>query len=158
MSVTTTILDTPPPEAEVPAPIQTVEQEAVAEVPTGLRPEAQQVADDFNSFLGTAEDAAPAERAADEAKDPAVGTLLGEIRGAAFSRDAVPVGRLVNDAVLASREVKSGWKTSEFWLTVVGLALTNLSVIKIPGKYGQAITDGAALAAYTLSRGIAKKQ
>jgi hypothetical protein len=55
------------------------------------------------------------------------------------------------------KQVKAGYKTTEFWLTLVALALTNFSVIKIPGKYGQAIADAAAVAGYAISRGLAKR-
>lgn len=59
------------------------------------------------------------------------------------------------------KEVKSGWKTTEFWVTV----FTSFGVIlNQSGLLGELVlpietvgTIAASVAAYVLSRGIAKK-
>lgn len=55
--------------------------------------------------------------------------------------------------------IKSGWKTTEFWVTVsfdAALAITNLTSINIlPPKYA-VLAAGVANGLYAISRGIAK--
>lgn len=54
------------------------------------------------------------------------------------------------------KESKAGYKTTEFWVTLLGVFLTQVGALHLPGKYGATITTVALLAAYALSRGIAK--
>lgn len=63
---------------------------------------------------------------------------------------------LAADAPVLFKETKAGYKTTEFWVALVGAAAVQLSVLDIPGKYGKTITTGALLVAYILSRGAAK--
>lgn len=54
------------------------------------------------------------------------------------------------------KEAKSGYKTTEFWLALVGIVATQLSVLELPGEHGQTIATVAIAVAYILSRGVAK--
>lgn len=55
--------------------------------------------------------------------------------------------------------MKSGWKTTEFWVTLfvtIGTAVTSLSQLNVfPPRYA-ALAAGIAAGAYAISRGIAK--
>lgn len=53
-------------------------------------------------------------------------------------------------------ETKKGYRTSEFWITIVGSLLVVLDGIPLPEKYEGAVA-GLIGAAYIISRGIAKK-
>lgn len=54
------------------------------------------------------------------------------------------------------KESKAGYKTTEFWVTIVTSLLVVLNGIPLPDKYGGFVV--AALgAAYAISRGLAKK-
>jgi len=62
---------------------------------------------------------------------------------------------------MSEKIVKSGVKTSELWVTVVAVAgsiLTALST-SLPGEWKIAalVCSGLAAAAYSISRGLAKK-
>lgn len=57
---------------------------------------------------------------------------------------------------LVVKEAKAGYKTTEFWLTIVGAVLTQVGALHLPGKYGDTIATVSLLASYALSRGIAK--
>ena len=54
--------------------------------------------------------------------------------------------------------LKPGWKTSEFWLTALFAGGTELLHLAgaLPGPWGW-LASGAAVFAYNLSRGMAKK-
>lgn len=58
--------------------------------------------------------------------------------------------------VRATKETKAGYKTTEFWLTIIGVLFTQVGALDLPGKYGKTIQTVALVAAYILSRGIAK--
>jgi hypothetical protein len=66
----------------------------------------------------------------------------------------------VEDAIdalpLLIKEAGEGYKTTEFWLTVVISLLTLLNVVPLPDKY-EGIVVAALGAAYAISRGLAKK-
>lgn len=55
-------------------------------------------------------------------------------------------------------ETKKGYRTTEFWLTILGLVVVNVNglVLTLPDKY-QAIATGILAGLYALSRGQAKK-
>lgn len=52
-------------------------------------------------------------------------------------------------------ESKAGYKTTEFWLTVVGSVLVLLDGIPVPEKY-EGLIVALTLIGYALSRGLAK--
>lgn len=54
------------------------------------------------------------------------------------------------------REAKSGYKTTEFWLTIVTLILLNVNLIPLPDSW-QGIASAALVVVYAISRGLAKK-
>lgn len=54
------------------------------------------------------------------------------------------------------KESKAGYKTTEFWLTVVLSILTVVNAIPLPEKYEGAVVAALGIA-YALSRGFAKK-
>jgi len=68
------------------------------------------------------------------------------------------VHTLVADVPAVIKETKAGYKTTEFWLTVLGLIAVNLNgvVMTLPDKY-QAIGSAILAGLYALSRGQAKK-
>lgn len=72
--------------------------------------------------------------------------------------DSPDVHNVVEDIGPVIRETKSGWRTSEFWLTVATLAAVNLSgvILTLPDKY-QAIASAVVAGLYAISRGQAKQ-
>jgi hypothetical protein len=68
------------------------------------------------------------------------------------------VHTLVADVPTVIKETKAGWKTTEFWLTIAGLAAVNLNgvILTLPDRY-QAIASAVLAGLYALSRGQAKK-
>lgn len=65
---------------------------------------------------------------------------------------------IIAEAPIVVKETKAGWKTTEFWATLAGLAAVNLNgvILTLPDKY-QAIATGVLIGLYALSRGQAKK-
>lgn len=63
---------------------------------------------------------------------------------------------VINDMAPVVKETKAGYKTTEFWIAIVGIVLAQLSVLHLPGKYGETITTAALAVGYLLSRGFAK--
>lgn len=63
---------------------------------------------------------------------------------------------LIADAPEVVKEAKAGYKTTEFWITLVTVLLAQLQVLHLPGHYGATIATVASVAAYALSRGVAK--
>lgn len=63
---------------------------------------------------------------------------------------------LATDIPAVIKETKEGYKTTEFWLTIVTVLLTQLQVLHLPGRYGDTIATAAAVVAYIVSRGVAK--
>lgn len=107
----------------------------------------------FNAFadqkLDEAKAAVPSEEAAQKSAEP----------GVEAEAEALKTGNLnavVADAPAFVKEVKAGYKTTEFWLTLIAVILTQLGTLKVPGKYGDTIQTSALIGAYALSRGLAK--
>lgn len=75
---------------------------------------------------------------------------------AAYKSDAVQT--VIHDVPAIVKETKEGYKTTEFWLTIAGLAAVNLNgvVMTLPDRY-QAIASAVLAGLYALSRGQAKK-
>ena len=69
------------------------------------------------------------------------------------THDTDATERLITEVV---KESKAGYKTTEFWLTIVASALIALEAIPLPEKY-QGIALAAVAVGYVISRGIAKK-
>lgn len=65
-------------------------------------------------------------------------------------------GELLDALPVVVKETKEGYKTTEFWIAVVGILATQFDVTSLPPKF-QGIVAGAIGIAYILSRGIAKK-
>lgn len=73
-----------------------------------------------------------------------------------MATDTNAVTAVIADVPEVVKESKAGYKTTEFWVTVVTAILVVLNGIPLPEKYEGAVV--AALGAvYALSRGIAKK-
>lgn len=137
----------------VPEPIQEVEQKVADATPEALKTTEAQVAADFNTALSAetvkAEAAVPGidERAA--GKDPA---LVAAIQDAEKGN----IAGVLSEIPAATKEVKAGYKTTEFWMTLLAVILTQVGALRVPGKYGDTIQTTALIGAYALSRGIAK--
>ena len=61
--------------------------------------------------------------------------------------------------MLDLQKIKSGWKTTEFWfsvLTTIGSVGTAVAGF-IPASYAAIVASGTAMA-YALSRGLAKRE
>lgn len=80
---------------------------------------------------------------------------------AADAKTAAQDPKVVNvfhDIPAVIKETKAGYKTTEFWLTVLGLVAVNLNgvVMTLPDRY-QAIASAILAGLYALARGQAKK-
>ncbi len=53
-------------------------------------------------------------------------------------------------------ETKDGYKTTEFWITLVGVLGTQVGALDLPGEHAKTIATIALAVAYVLSRGVAK--
>ena len=51
--------------------------------------------------------------------------------------------------------MKPGWRTSEFWLSLLSIVLINVELIPIPDEWKWAATIAVAVG-YQISRGLAK--
>lgn len=54
------------------------------------------------------------------------------------------------------KESKVGYKTTEFWLTLLTAILLNVNLIPLPDSW-QGIATAALVVVYAISRGLAKK-
>lgn len=73
-----------------------------------------------------------------------------------MSTDTDAVTNVIYEAPEVVKETKEGWRTTEFWVTLVTAILVVLNGIPLPEKYEGAVV--AALGAvYALSRGLAKQ-
>lgn len=148
-----------PPTVGVPAQVedqpavQAAEDAAAKVTPEPLKATEASIAKDFNEFadeqLKEAEAAVPAEEKTEAAKDPAV-----EAEGEAIAHGNI--GGVISNFAGVEKEVKAGWKTTEFWLVLAGVVLTQLGTLRVPGKYGDTIQTTALIGSYALSRGLAK--
>lgn len=66
------------------------------------------------------------------------------------------VTNVISEVPAVVKETKAGYKTTEFWLTIIGAVATQLGALHLPGKYGDTIATVALIASYVLSRGVAK--
>jgi hypothetical protein len=70
--------------------------------------------------------------------------------------DDTTIREIINDLAPVVSETKAGYKTTEFWVALLGIVLAQIGVLHLPGKYGDTITTVALAAGYVLSRGFAK--
>lgn len=133
----------------VPAPVVEVEQKVEDAAPNAIKPEVEQAEAAFNAFADSAEKDGAAAGPALEAAAPEDTKLAKDI-------EHKDVAAVVADAPAFTKAVKAGYKTTEFWLTLAGVVLTQLGTLTVPGKYGKTIQDTALIAAYAISRGLAK--
>lgn len=54
------------------------------------------------------------------------------------------------------QETKAGYKTTEFWLTLASVILTQLGALDLPGHWGKIVVTASVIVAYIISRGVAK--
>lgn len=134
-----------------PAPqIAATEEKIEAAVPAIVQPVVQSVEDQFNTLLTEAGAAAPAEGEKAAEADPAVAKIAGDV--VAHNLDAA---QDFTDLKAGYQEAKAGYKTTEFWGSLVLIVLTQVGALDLPGN-GKTITTAATGAAYAISRGLAK--
>lgn len=131
------------------------EQQVIDAVPEGLKPEVKAVEDEFNKVVDSAAEKAPEAEAQAAQQDPAVEQAAKDAQKV-FSGEQLSPGVLVKDATAVVKEVKAGYKTTEFWLSAVVILLANVGALHLPGKYGPTIATAAAAGSYAISRGLAK--
>lgn len=66
------------------------------------------------------------------------------------------VTNIVNELPGVYTEAKSGYKTTEFWITLFGVLGTQIGALDLPGEHAKTIATLAFAVAYVLSRGVAK--
>jgi hypothetical protein len=142
------------PAAAVPEPIASAEAAVAAATPEALKPVESAVAAGFDAVLAEGVAQAPAEVAKGALVEPGVTALASDVGQIATGHGSLTP--LIADAPLAFREAKAGYKTTEFWLTLIVIVLAQLGTLSLPGHYGRTITTAAAAAAYAISRGLAK--
>lgn len=137
------------------APVAEAEAKVEAAAPKAVQPEVAEVEKELNAVVDSATEKAPEEEAKAAAKDPGVAEAVKEVEAVA-SGDTVSASQVSKTATTVVKEVKAGYKTTEFWVTVAVITLTQLGTFHLPGKYGQTIATAAAAAGYAISRGLAK--
>lgn len=72
--------------------------------------------------------------------------------------DTHAIEGVIESAPTVFKETKAGYKTTEFWLTVLSLVAVNLNgvILTLPDRY-QAIATAVIGGLYAVSRGFAKK-
>jgi hypothetical protein len=70
--------------------------------------------------------------------------------------DQEQLGEFIEALPAVIEESKRGYKTTEFWVGIIGSALVVLNGIPLPEKY-EGLVVALFGASYILSRGIAKK-
>lgn len=97
------------------------------------------------------------------ATDPAPGTTVNVInadKAVDYSNltegQVGQIEELFAEVPVLIKESKAGYKTTEFWLTIVTLVLLNVNLIPLPDSW-QGIASAALVVVYAVSRGLAKK-
>ena len=72
------------------------------------------------------------------------------------ARQDPAIEAVLENVPAAINEAKAGYKTTEFWMALIGIFATQLGALDLPGEHGQTIATVAFLVAYVLSRGVAK--
>jgi hypothetical protein len=70
--------------------------------------------------------------------------------------DTEAIQQVIAELPQVIKEAKAGYRTTEFWITIAWVIASQLQVLHLPSKYGD-LSSIAAVVAYVLSRGIAKK-
>lgn len=140
---------TDPALAAPTVPAAQVEEAIETHTPEAVRPEVAEAEKEFNTFAEATVDKGKVAGAAIEDKNPDLTTALQDA-------EKGDVAGVIAEAPAVTKIVKAGYKTTEFWLTLAGVIATQLGAIHVPGKYGSTIQDSALIAAYVLSRGLAK--
>lgn len=70
--------------------------------------------------------------------------------------EAITVTELEELAPLVVKESKAGYKTTEFWMTIVTIIAVSLGSAPVPDSK-EGYVAAALAAAYALARGLAKK-
>lgn len=73
-----------------------------------------------------------------------------------MSESQQKVQEVIQDIPTVISETRTGYKTTEFWITVASALAVALDGVPIPDKY-QGPVVGLIAAAYIISRGVAKK-
>lgn len=142
-------------EIEKEQPVIDAEHAAEKVAPAALQPEAAVIAAELNAAVDSAAEKAPEAEKEAAKVDPALDKV---------ARDAAAVAAggkldstlLVGDSVAAVKEVRRGYKTTEFWIAAVTIVLAQVGALHLPGKYGDTIATIGAAGSYILSRGLAK--
>jgi hypothetical protein len=66
------------------------------------------------------------------------------------------VGELIESLPTVVKESKSGYKTTEFWITIATALAVTLEAVPVPAKY-EGIVVAVVGALYVISRGLAKQ-
>lgn len=128
------------------------------QVPEVPKPVVEAAAKEAAKVVDDAAAQAPAAEAAAAKADPGLNALAHDIAGVA-SGEALPLSSFVSDFKVGQKEVKTGYKTTEFWLTAGVIVFSQVAALSIPGKYGAAISEAAAAVSaglYAIARGVAK--
>lgn len=155
MSTSTPEAQKPAGATETPAPIQEVEKKIEDVAPAALKPEAEVLAKEANAELADASAKGVVAGAEAAKTDPGVAAAAQTV-DKLFSGEAVAPGQLLSVGSGVVKEVKAGYKTTEFWGALALIVLTQVGALHIPGKYGDTITTTATASAYIVSRGLAK--
>lgn len=77
-----------------------------------------------------------------------------------FTNEAIGANVVADPEVLSAlpgviAEAKSGWKTSEFWISLLGIFGVQVGALDMSGV-SPGVATAALMVAYVLSRGVAK--
>ena len=66
------------------------------------------------------------------------------------------IEELFSEIPMLFKESRAGYKTTEFWLTIITVVLLNVNLIPLPDSW-QGIASAALVVVYAISRGLAKQ-
>jgi hypothetical protein len=88
---------------------------------------------------------------------PVENPVTGSVDYSHLSTDQVgQIEDLFSELPILFKESKAGYKTTEFWLTVLTMVLLNVNLIPLPDSW-QGIASAALVVVYAISRGLAKR-
>lgn len=141
--------------AGIPGPVTQVEQEIVSDLPKAVQPAAEGIEAQFNAVVADAAAKAPEAEALAEEHEPVFGKLASDAHDI-LTGQIGSVQQDFTDLQAGFKESKVGYKTTEFWLSLIVILLAQVGALSLPGHYGKTVTTAAAAAAYAVSRGLAK--